>query len=63
MPLFFGGFGLSLEDGLDGLSGQFSCGRDGEGFDLGEDLSIGCVAGSLLQLFGEQECLFENEGL
>jgi hypothetical protein len=54
---------LRLQGGLDGLAGKFAGGRDGEGLDLGKDLTVGGLVGSLLQLPGEQERLLDDEGL
>ena len=62
-PLFFGGLGLGLQGGLDGLAGQFAGGGDGEGLDAGQDLAVGGGVGGGLQLLGEQEGLLDEQGL
>ena len=47
---------------LDGLTGEFAGGGDSSGFDTGEDVAIGGLVGGLLQLPGQEEGLFEDEG-
>jgi predicted cupin superfamily sugar epimerase len=63
VPLFFGGRGLGLQGGLDGLAGQLAGGGDGEGLDAGEDQAVGCGVGGLLQLLGQEQGLLEEQGL
>jgi hypothetical protein len=60
---FFGGLGLCLQGGLDGLAGEFAGGGDGEGLDLGEDLAIGGLVRGPLQLLGQKEGPFHDQGL
>jgi hypothetical protein len=62
VPLFFDGGSLGLQRKLHGPASEFLGGRDGGGFDAGEDLSVGGGVGNLLQLAGQEEGLFEDEG-
>jgi hypothetical protein len=55
--------GLGLEGGLDGLAGQFACGRQRGGLDLGEHLPAGRVGGRTLKLMGYRQSLFEYQSL
>src|SRR5262249_30255740 len=55
--------GLGLEGGLDRLAGQFAGGGDGQGLDLGENLTVGGAVGRGLQLLGEQQRLLQEQGL
>jgi hypothetical protein len=45
------------------LSGQFAGGGDGQSLDLGQDLAIGGGVGSLLELFGKQQGLLDEQSL
>ena len=47
---------------MGGLAGEFTSGRDGGGFDAAQDLSVGGFVGGPLELSGQQEGLFEDEG-
>jgi hypothetical protein len=62
VPLFFDGVSLGLQGQLHSLACEFAGSRNRGGFDACEDLSVRGIVGGLLELSGQEQGLFEDEG-